>query len=45
MCRKNEVDCSFIKPFTLFLPQDLMRQNLQFVHSKAIEVQHKMYTF
>ena len=30
MCGKNEVDCSFTKPLTLFLPWDLMCQNSQF---------------
>ena len=42
MCRKNEVDWSFIKFVTLFIPRDSLQQNLQFVHGKTFEVQHEM---
>ena len=43
MCRKNEVDCSFIKLVILLLPRDSIGRNFKFrfVHGEAFEVQHE----
>ena len=45
MCRKNEADCIFIKPVTLFLPQDSVLQNLQICPRRSIEAQHEICRF
>ena len=44
MCRINEVNCSFIKLVTLFLPRDSMGQS-NFVHGEGFEVQHEICRF
>ena len=36
MCRKNEVDCSFIQLIMLFLPWNSRWQNLQFCSQRSI---------
>ena len=44
MCRKNEVDYSFIKFVTVFYHMIQCDKTRNFVHGEAFELQHEMYT-
>ena len=44
MCRKNEVDCSFIKLVTLFYHWIQGDKTRYFVHGETFEVQHEIHS-
>ena len=45
MCRKNEVDCSFIKLLQYFYHRIQSDKTRNFLHGEVFEVQHEIYRF